>query len=198
MDMPLDAGADTDDDALVARFAAGDAAAAQMLAARHAPRVLALARGMLRDEAEAEDVTQEAMLRLWRGAAQWRAGDAALSTWLHRVAANLCIDRLRRRRRMSGDAPPDMADAAPSALERLAAADRSAALHAALEHLPDRQREALNLRHFAEMSTPEIAARLALSVGAVESLISRARRALTRALAPRRADLGYHDMGTEE
>jgi RNA polymerase sigma-70 factor (ECF subfamily) len=195
MVMPFDDVGAADDDALVARFAAGDGAAARALADRHAPRVLALARRMLRDEAEAEDVAQEAMLRLWRGAGDWRPGEAKLSTWLHRVAANLCIDRIRRRRRMSPDAPPDLADETPSVLARLAAEERGAALRAALENLPDRQRQALVLRHFVDLSNPEIAAQMDLSVEAVESLTARARRGLSKVLTPRRDALGLHDLG---
>lgn len=198
MVMPLDDGAAADDDTLVARFAQGDGAAARALTDRHAPRVLALARRMLRDEAEAEDVAQEAMLRLWRGAADWRPGEAKLSTWLHRVAANLCIDRIRRRRRLSPEEPPDMADETPSALARMATADRSSALRAALDDLPDRQRQALTLRHFADLSNPEIAEKMELSVEAVESLTARARRGLSRAMAPLRDALGLQDLGSDE
>ncbi|MEO1686604.1 MAG: sigma-70 family RNA polymerase sigma factor, partial [Pseudomonadota bacterium] len=149
-----------EDDALMARAAAGEAAAADVLIARHAPRALALARGMLRDAAEAEDVAQEAMLRLWRQAPSWRAGEARVSTWLHRVVSNLAIDRMRRRRRLSDEPAPEREDESPGALDRLAEADRRAALQAALDALPERQRAALALRHFAELSNPEIAERL--------------------------------------
>lgn len=197
MGMPFDAGSGTDDDALVARFAAGDGAAARVLAARHAPRLMALARRMLRDEAEAEDVVQEALLRLWRSADGWRPGEAKLSTWLYRVAANLCIDRLRRRKRLSDAAPPEQEDESPSALSGLAADERGAALREALEALPDRQRQAITLRHMAEMSNPEIAARMELSVEAVESLLARGRRSLARSLAPRREALGLDGSGLD-
>jgi RNA polymerase sigma-70 factor (ECF subfamily) len=138
------------------------------------------------------------MLRLWRGADDWRPGEAKLSTWLYRVAANLCIDRIRRRRRMSPEAPPDLADDAPSALAVMAGADRSAALRGALDDLPERQRQALMLRHFADLSNPEIAARMELSVEAVESLTARARRGLSRALSPKRDALGLQDLGFDE
>ncbi len=191
--MPLDAGATAsgrDDDVLIARFAAGDQDAARVLAARHVPRVLALAARMLGDRAEAEDVAQEAMLRLWRIAPDWRPGAAAPGTWLHRVAANLCIDRLRRHRRMSPEEPPDAPDDAPSAVDRLAARDRAAALRAAIDELPDRQRAALVMRHFGDMANPEIAARLDVSVEAVESLLARARRALAARLGSQRGRLG--------
>lgn len=197
MGMAFDAGRAQDDDALIARFAAGDQSAARTLTARHAPRVLALARRMLRDEAEAEDVAQEAMLRLWRTAPDWRPGEAKASTWLHRVAANLCIDRLRRRRRLTDAEAPEVEDETPSALAQMAQVERGAALRAALDDLPDRQRQAVLLRHFAEMSNPEIAARLDVSVEAVESLIARGRRGLAKALAPQRAGLGLEGGGLE-
>jgi len=190
--MPLDADARHRDDALLAQFASGDGAAARKLAERHAPRVLALARRMLRDNAEAEDVTQETMLRMWRMARDWRTGEAALGTWLHRVASNLCIDRLRKRRETSGGGEaPDTADASPGALEGLATRDRAAALDAALAELPDRQRLAVVLRHIEERSNPEVAEIMGVSVEAVESLLGRGKRALAARLAPRREELGY-------
>jgi len=80
----------------MARFAKGDAAAARDLAARHLPRILSHARRVLGDQAEAEDVAQEVIMRIWRIAPDWDAGRAKLSTWAHQVTANLCIDRLRK------------------------------------------------------------------------------------------------------
>jgi RNA polymerase sigma-70 factor (ECF subfamily) len=176
---------------LVARYAGGDQAAARALTYRHAPRLHALARRMLGDGAEAEDVTQEAMLRLWRVAPGWD-DRAAVSTWLYRVASNLCIDRLRRRKLISV-ARPEVADAGPGALGRLEAQDRAAALRAALALLPERQRLAVVLRHFEDRPNPEIAAILETSVEAVESLLARARRTLAAELAPRKAELGFTD-----
>lgn len=191
-----DAEADDSDAALIRRYAAGDQAAARLLTARHAPRVFALARRMLGETAEAEDVTQEAMLRLWKMAPDWQDDRAALGTWLYRVASNLCIDRLRRRRAISSDEVPEIADAAPGAVARLEARDRAAALQGALAALPERQRLAIVLRHFEERGNPEIAAILGVSVEAVESLLARARRELAARLAPRKPDLGYGDGRT--
>ena len=148
---------------------------------------------MLGDGTEAEDVTQEAMLRLWRLAPDWQEGRGAVATWLYRVTANLCLDRLRRRRETSADAVPELADDAPDAVGRLAAADRAAALDAALARLPDRQRLAVVLRHLEERGNPEIAELLDTSVEAVESLLARARRALAADLAGRREELGFTD-----
>jgi len=169
-----------DPDAMVlARFAAGDHTAARILMQRLLPGVLRQAWRVLGDEAEAEDVAQEAMLRLWRQAAEWRTGEARVSTWVYRVTHNLCIDRIRKRRpttQIENVAEP--ADPTPSALERLANTEQSRKLARAILALPDRQREALVLRHFEGLSNPEIAARIDASVEAVESLLARARRSL--------------------
>lgn len=115
-------------------------------------------------------------------------GPAPVGAWLHRVAANLCLDRLRRRRGVALDEAAEPADPQPGALERLAAADRATALSAALAALPDRQRAAVILRHFEERSNPEIAQALGVSVEAVESLLARGRRALAAALSAHRED----------
>ena len=186
--MALDVDGAGGDDDLIRLYAGGDAVAARALTLRHAPRLLAVARRMLGDPVEAEDVAQEAMLRLWRIAPAWRPGEAAVGTWLYRVASNLCLDRLRRRR-ATADEAPEMADDAPSAFAALARADRTAALRLALDALPERQRIAIVLRHLEERGNPEIAAILNISVEAVESLLARGRRELAARLLPRRADL---------
>lgn len=173
------------DEALLARFAEGDRFAARALTLRRTPRVLALARRMLNDAAEAEDVAQEAMMRLWKIAPDWRDGEAKVSTWLHRVTSNLCIDRLRKRRGggPSIDDIEEPMDPAPRADAVLMAGDRAAAVSRAIAALPDRQRIAITLRHFEDRSNPEIAAALGVSVEAVESLLARGRKALARALS---------------
>ena len=190
--MALDGETETTDAELLARYAAGEQAAARALTFRHAPRLLALARRMLGDAAEAEDVAQETLLRLWKIAPDWR-DEARLSTWLHRVASNLCLDRLRRRRGQGLDAVPEIADAAASAQHGLETRDRLGALNSALDTLPERQRAAIVLRHIEEHSNIEIARRLELSVEAVESLLARGRRALAERLLPRRGELGFAD-----
>lgn len=189
--MARDVGSDPMDATLLARYARGDFAAARTLTLRHAGRCLAQAERMLRDRGEAEDVAQEAMLRMWRVAPDWREGEAMLSTWLWRVTRNLCTDRLRRRRvrLVDIDETAEPADDRPSAQAGLERRERHAALHAAIADLPDRQRQALELRHFEDRSNGEIAEIMEVSVEAVESLLARARRGLATALSGRRAEL---------
>lgn len=191
--MPLDALSETSDEALLVAFGNGDRDAARALTVRLTPKVLGFATRMLGDRAEAEDVAQEAMLRLWKIAKDWRQGEAKVTTWLYRVVSNLCTDRLRRRRGVGLDTIPDPVDDTPGAEAQMIATQRQAALTQALETLPDRQREAVVLRHIEGVSNPEIAAVMDISVEAVESLTARGKRALAVALAAKREELGYGD-----
>ncbi len=191
--MPYDALSEVSDDVLLVLYANGDAEAARLLTQRLAPRVLRVAQRMLADRAEAEDVTQEAMLRLWRIAPDWRQGEAMVATWLYRVATNLCTDRLRRKRPIGLDAAPEVEDGRAGPLEVMMDADRAQALEAALACLPDRQRQAVVLRHLEGFTNPEIAELMGIGVEAVESLTARGKRALAATLAGRREELGYGD-----
>ncbi|NVO24793.1 RNA polymerase sigma factor [Donghicola sp. C2-DW-16] len=193
MNMPYDAVSELSDEALLVLYAKGDPLAAHVLTQRFLPRVLAHAARVLKDQAEAEDVAQEAMLRLWKIAPDWRAGEAQVTTWMYRVTANLCTDRLRRRRNVPLDAAPEPEDETPSAGEAMQEAARAEALNNALMELPDRQRQAVALRHLEGLSNPEIAEILDCGVEAVESLIARGKRALTKILQGRREELGYVD-----
>jgi RNA polymerase sigma-70 factor (ECF subfamily) len=181
-----DSGEDPDGD-LVIRVGAGEPAAVQAFVARKLPRMLALARRMLGDAAEAEDVAQEVFVRAWRQAGSWRPGAARFDTWLHRVALNLCYDRLRKRREDTAADPPERPDPAPSAEQGLQDREVGARIEQALAALPERQRTAMVLHHYQELSNIEIAALMETSVEAVESLLSRGRRALKQALADLRA-----------
>jgi len=192
--MAFDAEKMGDDDALLALYAGGDRAAPRLMTERFLPLTYRLALRFLNDRAEAEDVAQEAMVRLFRMAPGWQPGQAKVTTWLYRVTANLCTDRLRRRPALNIDEVPEMADGAPSAEERLTAGARATALDAALARLPERQRVAVVLRHIEGFANPEIAAVLEIGVEAVESLIARGKRALKEELGGMRAALGYdHD-----
>lgn len=163
--------------------AQGDRAAAARLVDRNAPRLFNLARRMLGDEQAAEDVVQDSFLRLWRVAPRWRGGEAMVATWLHRVALNLCYDRLRRRREVLLAEPPEIEDESPDAEARLLQSEQAVRVRAALQTLPPRQRAAIILCHYQELPGAQAASVLEVSVEALESLLARGRRALRVALA---------------
>ena len=191
MTMPFDTFSEVRNDALLVLFANGDAAAARALTLRLTPRVLAFAHRMLGNRAEAEDVAQEAMLRLWKVARDWRQDQARVSTWLFRVAANLCTDQLRRRRSVPLDGIAEPEDGHPGVLARMIENDRALALEAALAQLPERQRQAVILRHLEGFTNPEIAEMMEIGVKSVESLTARGKRSLAVELAGRREEFGY-------
>lgn len=191
--MPLDAMSDISDEALLVLFANGDRRAARALTLRLTPRVLNHAYRLLGNAAEAEDVAQEAMLRLWKIAPDWRQGEALVTTWLYRVVANLCTDRLRRVRPVTLEAAAEPVDPAAGPVARLQGAERTNALQHALARLPDRQRQAIVLRHMDELGNPQIAEIMGIGVEAVESLLARGKRALSADLIDRREELGFED-----
>ncbi len=191
--MALDISQNQRDAELLARFSKGDRAAALALTSRLAPVVFAQAFRMLGDRAEAEDVTQESLLRLWKAAPGWDATRAKITTWLYRVTSNLCIDCLRKSNRNSGDEVPEVADETPGIDLKLQATARAQALQHALQTLPDRQRQAMILRHIEDLSNPEISDIMEISVEAVENLVSRGKRALASTLVPQKKALGLED-----
>lgn len=157
------------------------------MVARKLPRLLALAMRMLGDRTEAEDVAQDAFLRIWHQSSCWQPGQARFDTWLHRVALNLCYDRLRRRREQLVAKPPDQIDLGPTPEQGLEQADLGDRVGRALAALPPRQREAIVLHYYQELSNIDAAAVMEVSVEALESLLSRARRNL-------RAQLEHNDV----
>ncbi|MBY4892925.1 RNA polymerase sigma factor [Rhodobacteraceae bacterium N5(2021)] len=181
-----------DDGALMVLFANGDPEAARLLSERLLPRAFRHAARVLGNRSDAEDVAQDAMLRLWRAAAQWRTDGAAKpSTWLQKVVANLCVDRLRKSGRSVELGDDDYAADAPGAEAQMQDKGRMEALDAALATLPERQRQAVVLRHIEGLSNPEIADALDIGVEAVESLTARGKRALKSALEDQKEALGY-------
>ena len=167
-----------DEAVLAAGAARGDVSAFRVLVDRHLPGALAIGRRMLRDDAEAEDVAQEALLRLWRSAGTLEVGESGVKPWLRRVVSNLCIDRVRVRARMTvTDEVPEVADPARQ-LSTLVDDELREHVDRALKALPERQRLALTLFHYEGLSQIEIGTQMGISDGAVESLLARARRQL--------------------
>lgn len=176
------------DAVLLERVIAGDEAAFSALVDRHYSLVFRLSARVLGNAADAEDVTQEAFVKLWRNPPELR-NQAALKGWIVRVARNLAIDRLRRARNTSDselDLLVDTSTAPDGHLRHGQAADE---VSAALAQLPERQRTALQLTYFEALGNQETASIMDVSVEAVESLLSRARRSLRTMLNPVWADL---------
>lgn len=176
-----------DDDTLMARVALRDAEAFRVLVDTHAGKAHRIGCRMLGDAVEAEDVAQQAMLKLWEQADKWQAGGAGVGAWLNRVATNLCLDRLRRRRFASDEEIPERIDESPLADAQMDADWMRNRAMQAVQALPDRQRAAIVLTYYEECSNLAAAEILGLNIKAFESLLLRARQALKAALGDVRA-----------
>ena len=187
---------DESDDALMRRAGSGDKAAFAVLVRRHLARATAVAQRIVANRSDAEEIVQETFLRCWQKAPEWlpandrgdaagddAAGRAQIGTWLYRVLVTLCLDRRRRPRPVEIEAAAEVADDRASGFDVRAASETSRRVSAAMAALPDRQRAALALCYFEGLGNIEAAAALEISVGALESLLVRGRRALKESLA---------------
>ena len=173
------------DAALMQEVANGNASASRKIADQYLDGSYRLAVRILGDVSLAEDVAQEAFVKLWKQAPTWQA-KAQIKTWLHRVTHNLCIDYLRKQNRYSNDEIPDVEDPGPSVLQLQAQRQLGDKVLDALQKLPDRQRIAISLVHFEECGNIEAAAIMEISIDALESLLARGRRKLKELLLPAR------------
>src|SRR6478736_5388804 len=173
--------ADDSDEALMARIARGDERAYRVLARRHLPAMLGLARRILGNAADAEDVAQEAFVRVWTHAPRWQPL-AQFRTWLTRIVVNLCLDRKRRAPWVDLDVAGDVVDPEPRADEKAESDERERMLTAAIDKLPARQRDAIMLTYTEGMSNAQVAEILGTSVSAVETLLVRGKQNLRRTL----------------
>lgn len=170
--------ANPEDAELFKQIAAGDPRAFRRLVDRHAPPLVTYLTRLLRSQAEAEELAQEAFLRVWQRASDYQPSYRA-STWLHRIGHNLAVDQLRRRKGYA-DVDDEQQEAPQSQRPHALLEHKQAALslHAALDGLPLRQRTAMVLKYEQDFPNPDIAKVLDLSVDAVESLLARAKRQL--------------------
>jgi RNA polymerase sigma-70 factor (ECF subfamily) len=165
------------DEALMAQVARGDEVAFRQLCRRHLPAMVGLARRVLGNAADAEDVAQEAMLRVWTHAPHWQPL-AAFRTWLTRIVVNLCLDRKRRRPWVGLEAAGEIVDPTPGITETAEQNERERALTGAIAGLPERQRTAIVLTYSEGMSNAQVAEALDTSVSAVETLLIRGKKSL--------------------
>jgi RNA polymerase sigma-70 factor (ECF subfamily) len=165
------------DGTLIARARQGDEAAFEQLVLRHQRYVFNVAYRVLKDVSEAEDITQEAFMRVWRGLQGFK-GHAKFTTWIYRIVYNLCLNRLPglRRELFQVESVEDaQVNPAPSPPELFYVEEQLDFLHAQLERLPEKYRLVLTLRYLQGLSYEEIADTLNLPMGTVKTHIHRAR-----------------------
>jgi RNA polymerase sigma-70 factor (ECF subfamily) len=180
---PRDFTAENSDDGLLAQVAEGDRRAFAQLMDRHIDRAHALARRVLGNKSDAEDVVQDAFMKVWQKAGQWQPGRAQFSTWLYRVVVNRCLDLKRKPVNAALDNVAEQSDDRPDAYEDIETRQRNAQIQAAVAALPERQRTAIALSYTAGMSNAQAAETMEISVKAFESLLVRAKRELRGRLA---------------
>ena len=176
------------DAGLLEAAAGGSHAAFAEIVSRYFQPVYRLVWRMTGGGAEAEDVAQDAFVKLWKNPAQLREG-AALKGWLMRVASNAVIDRSRRPRAAAIEDVPEVPDPQARPDAPLDRAEAARLVDGSIAALPERQRLALSLVYFEGLSNIEAAAVMEVSVDALESLLSRARRSLKESLSAEWRDL---------
>jgi RNA polymerase sigma-70 factor (ECF subfamily) len=170
------------DEDLMVRVARGDEAAFHMLTQRHAGRSIGLARRITGNAADAEEIVQEALLRVWVNAPRWRPV-AAFRTWLYRMVVNLSLNRRRHAPFVPIEAAGDPVDPADDPRAAMENAEIDRRLAAAVAALSARQRAAVTLTYGEGLSNAETATVMGTSVSGVETLLVRARRSLRATLA---------------
>ncbi|MDH6256625.1 RNA polymerase sigma factor [Bradyrhizobium sp. BR13661] len=178
-----------EDSELLDKLATGDEAAFRMLVERHIDRAYAIALRIVGNAADAEDVVQDTMLKIWSHRGRWQHGRAKFSTWLYRVISNRCIDLRRKPRNENVDTVPEVADSQPGAVEIIERNELNGMLELAMLRLPEQQRIAVIFSYHENMSNGEIAQVMDTTVAAVESLLKRGRQQLRQLLRKHERDI---------
>jgi RNA polymerase sigma-70 factor, ECF subfamily len=165
------------DEDLMSRVARGDQDAFRQLASRYARKSFALAKRIAANDEDAEEIVQEAMIRVWTTAPRWRP-EAAFQTWLYRIVINLCLNQCRRKPFAPLDEAGDPADPSASVADELERQQTDRLVANAIARLPERQQMVLILTYYEGFSNAETAEMMDTSVSSVESLLVRAKRAL--------------------
>ncbi|QDF39934.1 RNA polymerase sigma factor [Bradyrhizobium symbiodeficiens] len=178
-----------EDSELLDRLATGDEVAFRMLVERHIDRAYAIALRIVGNAADAEDVVQDTMLKIWSHRGRWQHGRAKFSTWLYRVISNRCIDLRRKPRNENVETVPEVADGQPGAVEIIERNELNGMLELAMQRLPEQQRIAVIFSYHENMSNGEIAEVMDTTVAAVESLLKRGRQQLRQLLRKHERDI---------
>lgn len=178
-----------EDSELLDNLATGDEAAFRMLVERHIDRAYAIALRIVGNAADAEDVVQDTMLKIWSHRGRWQHGRAKFSTWLYRVISNRCIDLRRKPRNENVETVPEVADGQPGAVEIIERNELNGMLELAMQRLPEQQRIAVIFSYHENMSNGEIAQVMDTTVAAVESLLKRGRQQLRQLLRKHERDI---------
>ncbi len=178
-----------EDSELLDRLATGDEVAFRTLVERHIDRAYAIALRIVGNAADAEDVVQDTMLKIWSHRGRWQHGRAKFSTWLYRVISNRCIDLRRKPRTENVETVPEVADGQPGAVEIIERNELNGMLEIAMQRLPEQQRVAVIFSYHENMSNGEIAEVMDTTVAAVESLLKRGRQQLRQLLRKHERDI---------
>lgn len=185
----------SDDGQAIAQIRNGDAAGLERLYDQHSTAIYSLALRIVRDVAEAEDVTQEVFAQIWTRARSYDAGRGSVAAWMMVIARSRALDRLRRRRTGLQAGQPDhvvndIPDPRPSVEVQAATDEQARAARLALAALPDVERTALELAYYEGLTQAEIAERTTAPLGTVKTRIRTALRRVREAMTTRESSIG--------
>jgi RNA polymerase sigma-70 factor, ECF subfamily len=166
-----------DESELISRSVGGDESAYQLLVEQHLPSLSGYVMRMMANAAEAEDIIQETFIRLWTHGYRYRPGSAKLTTWLHNIAHNLCIDYFRKHNRLV-DISDEPDEEIPGPENNYAQHGLKKDIQDAMMAIPERQRSAIIMCHYQGLSNKDAAIVLGITVDALESLMVRGRKKL--------------------